>query len=103
MGGGAEVAKSIECSRRASARCTVQRIHRSGRAQCTVGQRERAYRFLPPFFFPPLAFFAIASIPPFTRGIECVEPLPHCSAAASAAGLRLSAVHRFVAENFRAA
>ena len=29
-----------------------------------------SYRFLPPFFFPPLAvFFAIALIPPFTRGI----------------------------------
>ena len=28
-----------------------------------------AYRFLPPFFFPPLAvFFAITLIPPFTRG-----------------------------------
>src|SRR5688500_6672267 len=29
---------------------------------------EAAYRFLPPFFFPPLAvFFAIALIPPFAR------------------------------------
>jgi hypothetical protein len=28
-----------------------------------------AYRFLPPFFFPPLAvFFAITLIPPFTLG-----------------------------------
>ena len=26
-----------------------------------------AYRFLPPFFFPPLAFFAIQRIPPFIR------------------------------------
>jgi hypothetical protein len=30
-----------------------------------------AYRFLPPFFFPPLAvFFAITLIPPFTRGLS---------------------------------
>ena len=29
---------------------------------------EAAYRFLPPFFFPPLAvFFAITLIPPFAR------------------------------------
>ena len=33
-------------------------------------QDRASYRFLPPFFFPPLAaFFAIALIPPFTRGI----------------------------------
>ena len=33
--------------------------------------RERAYRFLPAFFFPPLAaFFAIALIPPFTVGFR---------------------------------
>jgi hypothetical protein len=30
---------------------------------------EAAYRFLPPFFFPPV-FLAIALIPPFTRGIR---------------------------------
>ena len=68
--------------------------------RCLAG--EVAYRFLPPFFFPPLAaFFAIALIPPFTRGIEREELLLQCGAAASAAGPRLSAPRRFVAENFR--
>ena len=35
-----------------------------------------AYRFLPPFFFPPLAvFFAIFAYPPFHRGfIAAREP-----------------------------
>ena len=43
-----------------------------------------SYRFLPPFFFPPLAvFFAIALIPPFTRGIPIARAFPppsqrHC-------------------------
>ena len=43
---------------------------------------EAAYRFLPPFFFPPLAvFFAIALIPPFARGF--LRGLsPRCGAAA---------------------
>jgi hypothetical protein len=38
--------------------------------------RETAYRFLPPFFFPPLAvFFAIVAYPPFRRGfIAAREP-----------------------------
>src|SRR5262245_47920872 len=46
--------------------CTVHRAT----ARCTViSAGEVAYRFLPPFFFPPV-FFAIALIPPFTRGIE---------------------------------
>jgi hypothetical protein len=38
--------------------------------------RETAYRFLPPFFFPPLAvFFAIFAYPPFRRGfIAAREP-----------------------------
>ncbi len=46
------------------------------------GAGKAAYRFLPPFFFPPLAvFFAIALIPPFARGF--LRGLsPRCSAAA---------------------
>ena len=36
-----------------------------------------AYRFLPPFFFPPLAaFFAIVFVPPFTRGMAWAQPSP---------------------------
>jgi hypothetical protein len=35
---------------------------------------EAAYRFLPPFFFPPV-FFAIALIPPFTHGIRSRGPV----------------------------
>src|SRR5438094_8657270 len=42
-----------------------------------------AYRFLPPFFFPPLAlFFAIALYPPLHHGIVREEPRPQCHAAA---------------------
>ncbi len=43
-----------------------------------------AYRFLPPFFFPPLAFFAIQRIPPFIRSLRSRELPPlHGPAAAS--------------------
>ena len=42
-----------------------------------------AYRFLPPFFFPPLAvFFAIALYPPLRVGFVREEPSPYRSAAA---------------------
>ena len=70
-------------------------------ARCTVALAgARAYRFLPPFFFAPLAaFFAIVVIPPFTRGILPARGCPlHCSAAAiRRAGLLLSAPRRFFA------
>ena len=42
-----------------------------GRRAPPFSAAERCYRFLPAFFFPPLAaFFAIALIPPFIRGIQ---------------------------------
>ena len=41
-------------------------------------RRERsAYRFLPAFFFPPLAFFAIVCYPPLHVGIETAQALTH--------------------------
>jgi hypothetical protein len=57
------------------------------------GASEAAYRFLPPFFFPPLAvFFAIALIPPFARGFYLRGLSPRCSATAVRhVSLRLSA------------
>ena len=63
----------------------------------------RAYRFLPPFFFAPLAaFFAIVVYPPFHSWDSVREGLSlHCSAAAIwHAGLLLSAPRRLFA-NFR--
>jgi len=52
-----------------------------------------AYRFLPPFFFPPLAdFFAIALYPPLHSWDLREEPLPHRTAPASRhVSVRLSA------------
>ena len=58
------------------------------------------YRFLPPFFFAPLAaFFAIVVYPPFHSWDSAREGLSlHCSAAAiRRAGLLLSAPRRFFA------
>jgi hypothetical protein len=57
------------------------------------------YRFLPPFFFPPLAvFFAIARIPPFVRGFRLrgaftavALPLPPGTSARLVGARRLSA------------
>ena len=67
---------------RAGSKCGITRTPKRGRPTPPFQrvQGSRPYRFLPPFFFPPLAddFFAIASIPPFTRGF-CVGP---CRAAA---------------------
>jgi hypothetical protein len=34
---------------------------------------EASYRFLPAFFFPPLAFFAIVSYPPLHVGFACAS------------------------------
>ena len=43
-----------------------------------------AYRFLPPFFFPPLAaFFAIALYPPLRVGFDSEEQSPYRSASAN--------------------
>jgi hypothetical protein len=40
-----------------------------------------AYRFLPPFFFPPLAvFFAIALYPPLRVGLVAKSLQPHIAA-----------------------
>ena len=71
------------------------------------GGLRRAYRFLPPFFFPPLAvFFAISSIPPFVRDFACASthptasPLPPGTSAARVeprrffANFRVSRKHR---------
>jgi hypothetical protein len=58
------------------------------------------YRFLPPFFFAPLAaFFAIVVYPPFHSWDSVREGLSlHCSAAAiRRAGLLLSAPRRLFA------
>ena len=59
-----------------------------------------AYRFLPPFFFPPLAvFFAIALIPPFTRRLvvrglaRVAAPLPPGTPARFVGALRLCAIN----------
>jgi hypothetical protein len=59
-----------------------------------------AYRFLPPFFFPPLAvFFAIALYPPLRVGLVREEPsTAHRSAAADRhAGGAPAGAHRFFA------
>ena len=77
------------------ARCTVlSTVHRLAGA--------RAYRFLPPFFFAPLAAFLAISYPPFHSWDSACEGLSlHCSAAAIwHAGLLLSAPRRLFA-NFR--
>ena len=74
-------------------------MHRAEHGAPSISGCE-GYRFLPPFFFAPLAaFFAIVVIPPFTRGILPARGCPlHCSAAAiRRAGLLLSAPRRFFA------
>ena len=74
-------------------RSEMQPMKKKGATAAPFLAGEAAYRFLPPFFFPPLAvFFAIALIPPFTRGILSRGLSPRCSAAASwHVGLPLSA------------
>ena len=70
------------------------------RARCTVVSGCEGYRFLPPFFFAPLAaFFAIVVYPPFHSWDSACEGLSlHCSAAAiRRAGLLLSAPRRLFA------
>ena len=41
----------------------------------------RSYRFLPAFFFPPLAFFAMCVIPPFMLGYCASAPVIYVAAA----------------------
>ena len=67
---------------------------------------ERAYRFLPPFFFPPLAvFFAITLIPPFAGWLMIAmgstafaTPQPPGSRPAFVSALRLFAITPAVRE-----
>ena len=75
-------------------RCTVQSTMHRRFSGC------EGYRFLPPFFFAPLAaFFAIVVYPPFHSWDSARAGLSlHCSAAAiRRAGLLLSAPRRFSA------
>ena len=52
-----------------------------------------AYRFLPAFFFPPLAFFAIVCYPPLHVGIETARALPPIIVAAAWHAHSMSALH----------
>src|SRR5206468_12365437 len=50
-------------------RCVVVAYVEKGATAAPFYRRARsAYRFLPAFFFPPLAFFAIVSYPPLHLG-----------------------------------
>ena len=85
-------------------------MHRDGHGAHSVQQKrgrrpppflagEVAYRFLPPFFFPPLAvFFAITLIPPFARRlVVCEELSPHYGAATAWPPTRVAGAHRLFA------
>src|SRR6266478_3310632 len=52
------------------------------------------YRFLPAFFFPPLAFFAIVCYPPLHVGIETARALPPIIAAAAWHAHSMSAIEQ---------
>ena len=66
-------------------------VHRANTVHRVFGG-EAAYRFLPPFFLPPLAvFFAISAYPPLHSWDSSREGSLHYSAAAfRRAGLLLS-------------
>ena len=71
----------VDSTRHVSARVT--RKQKRGLGAPVFGGRG-TYRFLPPFFFPPLAaFFAICVLSPPSCGIRSRERSPYRSAAAS--------------------